>query len=67
MEMMDLQLSRWLTNLSALLAFTYLQSSIEALENSVKYVQSLQQKHQNNVNEFLVTLFVTLNIFKWLL
>ena len=37
---------------------------IETLEKCVKYVQSYQLKHQNNVNDFvLVFLFLTLNIF----
>ena len=29
----------------------------------MKYVQILQQKHQNDINEVLVFLFLTLNMF----
>ena len=36
---------------------------IETLENSAKYVQSFQQKHQNEVTDFvLVPLLLSLNI-----
>ena len=54
------------------LIFTYSKLTTETLEKSAKYVQSLQQKHQNDViafianfehilHIFLVFLFLTLN------
>ena len=46
------------------LTFTCAELTIETLEKGVKYVQSWQQKHQNEVNDIvLVFLFLTLNIF----
>ena len=45
-------------------AFTYLKLTIETLEQSVKYVQSQQERHQNKNNGVvLVSLLLTLNIF----
>ena len=46
------------------LTFTCSKSTIVALEKGVKYVQSLQYKHQNDVIDFaLVFLLPTLNTF----
>ena len=49
---------------SAHLTFTCSNLTTEILERYVKYVQSRQQKHRNNVNDVvLVFLLLTLNIF----
>ena len=46
------------------LTFNCSKSTIEIVEKGVRYVQSYQQKHQNDVIDvFLLLLFLTLNIF----
>ena len=43
--------------------FTCLKSTKKTVGNGVKYVQKLQQRHQNDVNDIvLVSLLLTLNI-----
>ena len=45
-------------------AFTYSKSTMERPEQRVKYVQSLQQRHQDDVSDVvLVSLLLTLNRF----
>ena len=46
-----------------LFLFTCSKSAIETLEKGVKYVQSKQLKHQNEVIDFVNILLLTLNIF----
>ena len=44
------------------LSFTYWKLAIETLKQGVKYVQNLQQRHQNDANGvILMSLFLTLN------
>ena len=49
-------------------AFTCSNLSTETLEQSVKYVESYQQRHQNYINDIiLASLLLALNIFQTLL
>ena len=39
------------------LTFTCSKSTIETLETGVKYVQSQQEKHQNEVNDVILVFY----------
>ena len=48
-----------------LLLFTSSNSTTETVEKGVKYVRSLQQKHQSNLNDVVLAfLLLVLNIFQ---
>ena len=50
-------------NTSAQLTITGSNSTIQTLEKDIKFAQSQQKKHQNDVDVVLVFLLLTLNMF----